>query len=94
MGNKHTIADIQILAHITFMGSGFWDGIPVDFSHRFARITSIRQKTASHERIKAYYDNKGEKNKYDDLYIAARDLPTSNECPKEFKWDKVVGPTK
>ena len=94
VGNQHTIADIHIFAHITFMGSGFWDGVPTDFSDRFARITSIRQKIASHELIKKYYDSKGEKNKYDDLYIAARNLPTSGECPKEFKWDKVGGPTK
>jgi len=78
VGNTHTIADIHLLAHITFMGSGFWDGIPADYANRFTRITSIRQNIASHRSIKAYYDSKATKNNYDDLYIKARDLPTSD----------------
>ena len=94
VGNTHTIACIHLLAHITFIGSGFWDGISID-SDKFPRITSIRKNIASHESIKAYYDRKGEKNKYDELYIAARDLPTSGgECKQEVRKDKVGGTTK
>ena len=43
VGNKHTIADTHVLTHLTFMGSGFWDGIPADFSNSFARITLVRR---------------------------------------------------
>ena len=43
VGNKHTIADTHVLTHLTFMGSGFWDGIPADFSNSFARITIVRR---------------------------------------------------
>ena len=83
VGNTHTIADIHLLAHITFMGSGFWDGIPADYANRFTRITSIRQNMASHGSIKAYYESKATKNNYDDLYITARDLPTGGACEQQ-----------
>ena len=43
VGTKITIADIHVLALLTFMGSGFWDGIPADFSNSFARITIVRR---------------------------------------------------
>ena len=49
-------------------------------ANSFTRITSIRKKMASHASIKAYYDSKTAKNNYDDLYIKARDLPTSDDA--------------
>ena len=74
VGNTHTFADIHVLVQITFMGGGYWDGIPSNYADGFARIKSICQKIASHESIKAYYDSKSEKSKYDDMYIAAREF--------------------
>ena len=74
VGNTHTIADISLLAQITFMGSGFFDGIAGNFADGFTRINSIRQKIANHRSIKAYYDKKSNKNKFDDMYIAAREF--------------------
>ena len=41
---------------------------------RFPRITSIRKKVANHKAVAAYYDSKQTKSKFDDLFIAARDL--------------------
>ena len=38
VGNTHTIADIHLLAQISFLGSGFFDGIAANFADRFARI--------------------------------------------------------
>ena len=74
VGNTHTIADISLLAQITFMGSGFFDGIAGNFADGFTRINSIRQNIANHRRIKEYYDGKSNKNKFDDMYIAAREF--------------------
>ena len=74
MGKTHTIACIRLLAQITFLGSGFWEGIPTNFADGFPRINSIRKNIASHESIKAYYDKKAEKSRYDDMYIQAREF--------------------
>jgi len=74
VGDKATIADVVLFGGLTFLGSGFFDGIPADYTNKFPRITSIRKKMANHKAIAAYYDSKKTKNKFDDLYIAARDL--------------------
>lgn len=74
VGKQLTLADMHIYSVITFFGAGFWDGIPIDFTNKHARLTSIRKNTASHKAIAAYYDGKKEKSNYDKQYIAARDL--------------------
>merc|ERR1712025_772612 len=74
VGTSHTIADVHLLAHITFMGSGFFDGITANFADGLTRINSIRKKISMHESIKAYYDNKQGKSRFGDMYIAAREF--------------------
>ena len=34
VGDKPTIADVNIFAGVTFMGSGFFDGIPADIADK------------------------------------------------------------
>lgn len=73
VGDKITIADVHLYASLTFLGSGFFDGIPADYTKRFPRITSIIKQTANHKVVAAYYDSKQKKSKHDEMYIAARE---------------------
>ena len=67
VGNTLTIADLRLLAQISFLGSGFFDGIAANFADRFTRIKSIRQNIAArHQSIKTYYED--EKNRFDQMY--------------------------
>ena len=73
VGNKLSQADVYLFHVISFLGSGFYDGIPSDFADKFARIKSIRKNVGSNKAVVAYYDGK-KASKFDKLYIAARDL--------------------
>ena len=35
VGDKITIADVHLYASLTFLGSGFFDGIPADYTKRY-----------------------------------------------------------
>ena len=74
VGRMHTLADVHILAHITFLGSGFYDGIPTNFADKYTRIKSICQRMAEHQSIKDYYDKKEVKSRFDQMYIAQREF--------------------
>jgi len=74
VGNQLSLADVYLFHVISWIGSGFYDGIPADFADKFARIKSIRKNVGSNKTVAAYYDGKTTKNKFDTLYIAARDL--------------------
>ena len=74
VGHMHTLADVHILAHITFFGSGFWIGIPANYADGYTRIKSICQTMANHESIKEYYDKKAVKSRFDQIYIAQREF--------------------
>ena len=74
VGNTHTIACIRLLAQITFMGSGFFDGVAANFADGLTRINSIRRNMARHASIQVYYDSKSDKSRFDQMYIAAREF--------------------
>lgn len=74
VGKRLTVADVHIFHVISWLSSGFYDGIPADFADKHARLRSIRKAVGSHKVVAAYYDGKKEASKMETQYVSARDL--------------------
>lgn len=58
VGDALTIADIKIFTALTFIVSGFFDGVPATALDGFSNIQAVRKTTALVPQIKSYYDTK------------------------------------
>jgi len=74
VGKQVSLADVYLFHVVSWIGSGFYDGVPSTFADKFVRIKSIRKNLGSNKALMAYYDGKPAANKFDKQYIAARDL--------------------
>lgn len=55
LGDSPTIADLWAFFCLSFLRSGFWDGLPTNYLDRHTKLADVVNKVAAIPQLKAYY---------------------------------------